>query len=164
MNKLKNLFQIFIVLCFLSGIFWVIDDWKAALMIDVLAVLLVAQILFISSKLTVKKKEATLDGEKIANMISTIKSAPVKKKTRKKKTKSNNKPETTIDPDVFSKFQNNLKDSQKDRKDSTIEGEDVVLSLSSKSKKGVAKSNLSKSAEHLKETLESGKLKPKTNR
>jgi len=163
MNKLKNLFQIFIVLCFLSGVFWVVDNWQAALMIDVLVVLLVAQILFISSKLTVKKKETTLDGEKIANMISTIKKAPIKKKTRKKKTKSNKKTEPKIDPDVFSKFQNNLKDSQKDRTDNAT-GEDVVLSLSSKSKKGAVGSNLSKTEEHLKKTLEAGKLKPKTNR
>jgi tetratricopeptide (TPR) repeat protein len=166
MNKIKILFQIIIILCFLGGIFWVFDDWKAAMMVNLLVVLLVTQILFLSSKLTIKKNKPNLDGEKIANMISTIKGAPVKKQLvkKKKKKKPTKKEDTQIDPNVFSKFQNNLKDSQKNRGDDAIEGEDVVLSLSSKSKKGSAKSNLSKSGEHLKKTLESGKLKPKMNR
>lgn len=161
MNKLKTLLRIIIVLCFLGGMFWVFEDWKAALMVNLLAILLITQILFLASKLTIKKKEPTLDGEKIANMISTIKGAPVKKPVVKKKKKLTKKEDTKIDPNVFSKFQNNLKDSQQSRGDDTIENEDVVLSISSKSKKGPAKSNLSKSGEHLKKTLESGKLKPK---
>lgn len=164
MNKLKILFQVLIVLCFLSGVFFIFDDWKTALLVDVLLTLIIIQILYLSSKLTLKKSVPDLDGEKIANMITSIKSAPKKKKAPKKKTKPVKAENPKIDPNVFSKFQNNLKDSQKSRSGNTIENEDVVLSLSSKSKKGQSKSGISKSAEHLKKSLESGKLNPKTNR
>ena len=133
----KLLAQTAIILCFLGGSFFVIDDWKTAAAVDALLLLAAGQILFLTSRTTVKS------GRNSMTPHWTIKTADEAKETDgptkpPPKGKLIGDLDGGIKSDFFSRFQKNLTRSRRGGAESDGAAENdrkVVVSISSKSKR-----------------------------
>jgi len=109
-------------------IFLTFEDLEIRLVIICLATLVIAQLAFIMSRIKPRQK-----------LQASKPRAPAKKPIRKKKATPKPKLESGLDPNVFTKFQQNLNQSEKavnitDKKTAPSETADVVVSISSKGK------------------------------
>ncbi len=145
MTIIKTIVQVIIVLGFLGGSFLILDDWQIAITIDILLILVIGQLLFLVSKLSINKNKDPIDPKRVASLIETENDAkPNKKKAQPiKKGDLTEDSKDKMDSKLFSKTQKNLKQSQKDGEEVTdrgIDDQDVVLPVSfkAKSKKQVA--------------------------